>query len=137
MIKIIKQEWEITKTYIFDVVLRDGLIKLDWNDFEKRAMRYTPFMAVKADAPVSLSELTENALEAIRKNANKGVSCIMMVISYKKDCEIMIDEMGEVNEYFSRLADNDVDIVWGIQQADDIANNRCVTVFAFSKENIR
>lgn len=133
MIRIIKQEWEITKTYIFDVVLRDGLIKLDWNDFEIRAMRYTPFMAVRVDDSVSLSELTKNALEAIHKDANAGLSSIMMMISYKKDNEIMIDEMRELNEYFSRLADIDVDIAWGIQQADDITNNRCVSMFAFCK----
>jgi hypothetical protein len=133
MIEIIKQEWEITKTYIFDVVLRDGPIKLGWKDFEKRARKYVPFMAVKADASAPLSELVESVLEAIHKNDNKGVSCIMMVISYKKDNEIMIDEMGGLYECFSRLADNDVDIVWGIQQADDIENNRCVTVFAFQR----
>lgn len=55
----------------------------------------------------------------------------MMVISYKKDNEIMVDEMRELNDCFSRLADDDVDIVWGIQQADDIINNRRVTMFAF------
>lgn len=71
MIQIIKQEWEITKTYIFDIVLRDGLIKLDWNDFEKRAMQYKPCMAVWVDEPISLSSLTENALEIIRKDINK------------------------------------------------------------------
>lgn len=131
MIQIIKQEWEITKTYIFDVVLRDGLIKLDWNDFEKRAMQYKPCMAVWVDEPVSLSSLTENALEIIRKDINKKMSGIMMVISYKKDKEIMVDEMGELNDCFSRLADDDIDIVWGIQQADDIINNRRVTMFAF------
>lgn len=131
MIQIIKQEWEITKTYIFDIVLRDGLIKLDWNDFEKRAMQYKPCMAVWVDEPISLSSLTENALEIIRKDINKKMSGIMMVISYKKDKEIMVDEMGELNDCFSRLADDDVDIVWGIQQADDIINNRRVTMFAF------
>ncbi len=131
MIQIIKQEWEITKTYIFDVVLRDGLIKLDWNDFEKRAMQYKPCMAVWVDEPISLSSLTENALEIIRKDINKKMSGIMMVISYKKDNEIMVDEMGELNDCFSRLVDDDVDIVWGIQQADDIINNRRVTMFAF------
>lgn len=131
MIQIIEKEWEITKSYIFDVVLRDGLIKLDWHDFEMRAIKYKPFMAVKVDEPVSLSQLTEKAFEMIHKNNHKSLSSIMMVISYRKDNEIMMDEMGELNEYFSRLADNDIDIVWGIQQADDIINNRCVTVFAF------
>lgn len=133
MMTIIKQEWEITKTFIFDVALRDGLIKIDWSDFERMAKKYKPFMAVKVDVPAPLSELIENALEAIHKEINAGLSCIMMVISYKKDNEIMIDEMGKLNGCFSRLADNDVDIVWGIQQADDIENNRCVTIFAFRR----
>ena len=34
MVQIITREWEIAKTYIYEVVLRDGLIGLDWNDFE-------------------------------------------------------------------------------------------------------
>lgn len=131
MIQIIKQEWEITKTYIFDVALRDGMIKLDWHDFETRAMQHKPLVAVKADEPISLAKLTESALEAIHTYVNNEISSVMVVISYKKDNEIMMDEMGELNEFFSQMADEDIEIVWGIQQADDITNSRCVTVFAF------
>lgn len=131
MIQIIKQEWEITKTYIFDVALRDGMIKLDWHDFETRAMQHKPLVAVKADEPISLVKLTESVLEAIHMNINNEISSVMVVISYKKDNEIMMDEMGELNESFSQMADEDIEIVWGIQQAEDITNSRCVTVFAF------
>lgn len=37
MIKTITREWEITKDYIFEVALRNGIVKLGWHDFEKMA----------------------------------------------------------------------------------------------------
>ncbi len=37
MIQVITREWEVTKDYIFEVVLRDGIIKLGWHDFEMKA----------------------------------------------------------------------------------------------------
>ena len=46
----------------------------------------------------------------------------------------MMEELGGMNESFTRLADENVDIIWGVQQVDDITNNRCVTVFAFEKQ---
>ena len=34
MVQTITKEWQITKMYIYEVVLRDGVISLDWDDFE-------------------------------------------------------------------------------------------------------
>ena len=49
MVQTITKEWEITKTYIFDVASRDGIINLDWNDFESRARNMKVAVAVKVD----------------------------------------------------------------------------------------
>ena len=42
MIQIVTKEWEITKNYIFEVAMREGLINLDWYDFERRAQKSLP-----------------------------------------------------------------------------------------------
>lgn len=45
----------------------------------------------------------------------------------------MMDELGGMNECLSRLAEEDVEINWGVQEADEITNSRSMTVFAFEK----
>lgn len=133
MIQIITKEWEITKTYIYEVVLRDGLIKLDWKDFEMKARESRPAVAVKVDEANSLAELTFHAIGEVKKNVKRVLSCVMVVLSFKKGHDLMMDELGGMNESFSRLADENVDIMWGIQQIENINNNRSITVFAFEK----
>lgn len=130
MMQVIKQEWEITKTYIFDVALKDGLINLDWQDFETMARQYKPFVAVKVDESIALSELMEKTLLELRKNINEGLNSIIVAVAYKDD-EIVMDEMDGIKDCISRLIDEHVDIIFGIQQSDDITNSRCVTVYAF------
>lgn len=133
MIEVIKQEWEITKMYIFEVVLRDGMIKLDWHDFEMKAKESRPAVAVRADEPISLSELTTKAIDEVRQNVNGNLSCVMFIVSFKKNKELMMEELCGMNDCLSRLADENVDIIWGVQQAEEITNSRSVTVFAFEK----
>ena len=128
--QVIKQEWEITKTYIFDVALKEGLINLDWQDFETMARQYKPFVAVKVDESITLSELMEKTLLELRKNINEGLNSIIVAVAYKDD-EIVMDEMDGIKDCISRLIDEHVDIIFGIQQSDDITNSRCVTVYAF------
>ena len=130
MMQVIKQEWEITKTYIFDVALKEGLINLDWQDFETMARQYKPFVAVKVDESIALSELIEKALLELRRNINEGLNSIIVAVAYKDD-EIVMDEMDGIKDCISRLIDEHVDIIFGIQQTDDITSNRCVTVYAF------
>lgn len=133
MIQVIKQEWEITKTYIFDVVLRDGMIRLDWNDFEMRARENKPSVAVRVDEPLNISGLTEKAIDEMERNINGTLSIVMVVFSYKKDHELLMEELGGMNDTLERLANKNVDIIWGVQQTEEISNNRCITLFAFEK----
>ncbi len=130
MMQVIKQEWEITKTYIFDVALKEGLINLDWQDFETIARQYKPFVAVKVDESIALSELMEKTLLELRRNINEGLNSIIVAVAYKGD-EIVMDEIDGIKDCISRLIDEHVDIIFGIQQSDDITNSRCVTVYAF------
>lgn len=133
MVQIITREWEIAKTYIYEVVLRDGLIKLDWNDFEMKARHNKPAIAVKVYEPIGISGMTVKAIEEIKKNIKSALSSVMIIISYKKDQYLMMDEFGGMNESLSHLADDGVEIIWGIQEADEIINSRSIIVFAFEK----
>lgn len=133
MVKVITREWDIAKTYIYEVVLRDGLIRLDWNDFEMKAKESRPAVAVKVDEPLGISELTAKAIDEVKKNIKGTLSNVMVIISFKKGQDLMMEELGGMNGSLVRLADENVDIIWGIQQVEDITNNRCMTVFAFEK----
>lgn len=133
MVQIITREWEIAKTYIYEVVLRDGLIRLDWSDFEMKAQYNKPVVAVKVDEPLGVSEMTVKAIEEIKKNIKSTLSSVIIIISCKKGQHLMMDELGGMNESLSRLAKEDVEIIWGVQEADEIANSRSMTVFAFEK----
>ena len=133
MVQVITREWEIAKTYIYEVALRDGMISLDWNGFELKAWKNKPAVAVKVDEPLGISEMSVKAIDEIKKNINNTLSSVIIIISYKKDQPLMMDELGGMNECLSRLAEENVEINWGVQEADEITNSRSMTVFAFEK----
>lgn len=133
MVQVITREWEIAKTYIYEVALRDGMIRLDWNDFEMKAWKSKPAVAVKVDEQLGISEMTVKAIDEIKKNINNTLSSVIIIISYKSSQPLMMDELGGMNECLSRLAEEDVEINWGVQEADEIKNSRSMTVFAFEK----
>ena len=58
MVQVITRDWEIAKTYIYEVALRDGMIRLDWNDFEMKVWKIKPAVAVKVDEPFGISEIS-------------------------------------------------------------------------------
>lgn len=123
----------MTKNYIFEIVLRDGLIKLDWHDFEMKAQESRPAVAVKVDEPFNISKMTETALEEIKNNIKGTLASLMLIISYKKNKELMMEEIGGLHDSLSRLAEEGVDISLGIQQNGQIINDRNITVYAFEK----
>lgn len=133
MVQVITREWEIAKTYIYEVALRNGMIRLNWNDFEMKAWKSKPAVAVKVDEQLGISEMTVKAIDEVKKNINNTLSSVIIIISYKKDQPLMMYELGGMNECFSRLAEEDVEINWGGQEADEITNSRSMTVFAFEK----
>lgn len=130
MMQVINQEWEIAKTYIFDVALKEGIVNLDWHDFETQARQYKPVVAIKADESMALSELMKNVFLELRKNINEKLSSVIVSIVYKND-DITLDEMDGIRDSFSQLVGEHVDLIFGLLRTDDITNSRCVTVFAF------
>lgn len=133
MIQIVTKEWEITKNYIFEVAMREGLINLDSYDFERRAQESRPAVEVKVDEPLDISSMIEKAGEEVKNNINGTLSSLMLLISYKKDKELMMEEMNGLNDILPKLAEDNVDICWGIQQNEQTENDRCITIYAFER----
>ena len=98
-----------------------------------KAWKSKPAVAVKVDEPLGISEMSVKAIDEINNNINNTLSSVIIIISYKKDQPLMMDELGGMNECLSRLAEEDVEINWGVQEADEITNSRSMTVFAFEK----
>lgn len=128
MVQVITREWEITKTYIFEVALKEGAINLDWNDFEMNAQAGKPVAAVIIDDPQSIAEMGTKAIEEARKAVKSTLSSLIVVISYRKDNSLKMTELGELSEIFAGLPD--IDVIWGVQESDTITTTT-ITVFAF------
>ena len=83
LIRVIKDEQEITKDYFINVAQVRGLINLDLNDFRKFADKLKPIMEVIVDARISVSAQIETAMEEIRKQQTTVVSahnlCLLLV----------------------------------------------------------
>lgn len=57
--------------YIYEVVLQEGIINLDWNDFRSFAEEHRPLMAVKNEGDAPVSQLVDKAMSEARK---QGIS---------------------------------------------------------------
>ena len=133
MIQTITKEWEITQTYIFDVVMRDGLIKLDWDDFRNFAENHCPKIAVKVEEDLPISGLVECAMREIEKYCLGRLASFIVSISYKRDDEIMMDEINGLSESLASIADKDIEIKWGLSPNDNVRYRRSLCMFVFEK----
>lgn len=131
MVQTITREWEITKAYIYEVALHDGVVSLDWDDFQTLAESHRPLMAIKIDGDVAVKELVAKAMNEINRQCSSKPSGLIVSISYKKDEEIMMDEMFGLSDSMDNIATENVEIKWGISQNDSQKSKRCVWVFAF------
>lgn len=134
MVQVITKEWEIAKTYMVDVVSEAGNVSLDWDDFEVFARQSRPAVAVKVDEALGVAELTGKALEEVKNAVEGELFGVLVVIAYKNDQKLVMNELKEMNEALPFDADSDVEVMWGVTPTDDIANARCITVFAFEKQ---
>ena len=133
MIQVFTKEWEITKTYIFDVVEKKSLICLDWHDFESRAMVSRPVVAVKVDEPLTFSELISKGIGLAKQHIRGTLSSLMIVSACKTGKDLMMEDMSGMSECLNEYADAGVDIVWSLQETADIEHHLCVMIFAFEK----
>ena len=120
MIQTITKEWQITKMYIYEVVLRDGVISLDWDDFETFAEKHCPLMAIRNEGDVPVKDLVMEVMDEVTKHCSDKPSSIIISISHQKDAEIMMDEMFGLSDSMDEIASENVEIKWGIIQGDNL-----------------
>lgn len=131
MVQTITREWEIAKAYMYEVALHDGVISLDWDDFQTLAESHRPLTAIKIEGDESITDLVAKAMSEIKKQYSDSPSGIIVSISYKKGDEIMMDEMFGLSDSMDNIATENVEIKWGISQNDSLKNKRSICVFAF------
>lgn len=131
MVQTITREWAIAKTYMYEVALHDGVISLDWDDFQTLAENHRPLMAIKIDGDAAVKELVAKTMNEIHRECSSSPSGLIVSISYKKGEEIMMDEMFGLSDSMDNIANENVEIKWGISQNDSQKSKRCVWVFAF------
>lgn len=131
MVQVFTKEWQITKTYIYDVAMINGLINLDWDNFEAFADDCRPLVAVKNEGDASVGELVQEALDEVRVYGEDKISHIILSISRKEIAGIDMEEMSAVNDCLSVFDDMDMEIKWGVSQNDSMESMYRVCVFAF------
>lgn len=131
LIRVIKDEQEITKDYFINVAQVRGLINLDLNDFRKFTDKLKPIMEVIVDARISVSAQIETAMEEIRKQQTTVVSAIILSVSFKPSYPLMMEELEGMADCLNNLTKQDIEVIWGIQERAYISNQRSVSLFVF------
>ena len=131
LIRVIKDEQEITKDYFINVAQVRGLINLGLNDFRKFADKLKPIMEVIVDARISVSAQIETAMEEIRKQQTTVVSAIILSVSFKPSYPLMMEELEGMANCLNNLTKQDIEVIWGIQERAYISNQRSVSLFVF------
>lgn len=131
LIRVIKDEQEITKDYFINVAQVRGLINLDLNDFRKFADKLKSIMEIIVDARISVSAQIETAMEEIRKQQTTVVSAIILSVSFKPSYPLMMEELEGMADCLNNLTKQDIEVIWGIQERANISNQRSVSLFVF------
>ena len=108
LIRVIKDEQEITKDYFINVAQAEGLINLDLNDFRKFADKYKLAMQITVGARISVSAQIEIAMEEIRKHGITVVSAIILSVSFNSSYSLMMKELESVSDCLNNLTKQNV-----------------------------
>lgn len=131
MVRIITREWEIAKTYIYEVALQEGKISLDWNDFESMAEEHRPMIAAISEGDGTVADLAKDAIREMMKHTAVKPKGIIVGISSRKDAELKMDEITELPTCLGDVGCDDCDISWGLNSEDCQESRISVAVFAF------
>lgn len=137
MKRVVTQEWEFAKTFIFDFVLRSGTTKLEWDDFYAFAEKHHPLVAVIVEDNMPLYQLAELAISEIQKYALDNLSCIIISICYKEGESITIDEISAFAERINSIAENEVQIQWSVSPNNQINSDRSIGIYIFENDTIK
>lgn len=131
-VAIITKEWEITKDYIFDVVMKHGLINLDWHDFANFASMYKPLFAIKADGYGTMSDQMSIALKGMNLQTDVKISAVIISMAYDPSSPMAVDEMNGMNVKLDELVSQGMDVLWGLREDEGIPYERSVTLYVFA-----
>ena len=135
MIQIIQREQEIANMFLEDTAQGDWAIKLGKADFEKVSIGRKPIIAVKAEDDKSIGELSEIAFDEIKKTGCKPAYFIV-ILSYRQDEELMMQELSGFNDCVSTYIDKDTDLKWSVQSLNDMPFIRRITIIAFAQDQL-
>lgn len=134
MIERINKEWEITSTYIFNVISKKGVINLAWNDFCYMAREHKPITLVSVSNNQSLSNIVKVGLQELINDATLKITGIIVAIETAKGTELMMKEMQEVSACFTDMFNEMVNVIWGLQENEKLPmNDRSIMIFAFGE----
>ena len=136
MVQVITREWEITKTYIYEVVSKKRQRDLRWKAFELKAQDNKPVVAVKVDEPLPLYEIARTAFDEIKKNVKGRLSCMFFFVYYKKGRGVDWDDVGELNSHLYDIIRKEKGpeaFYVGAKESDTITNYLSIAIYAFEK----
>lgn len=127
MVQVITNEREIEQNYLINVAQVPGLIHLDMNDFYKFANKHKLVMEVIVDSPAPVSEQTKTAVAEVKKHGIETIAAIILSVSYNSLLPLTIEELNSVSDFF----DNEIEVARGVQENDNILNDRSISLFVF------
>ena len=127
MVQVITNEREIEQNYLINVAQVPGLIHLDMNDFYKFANKHKLVMEVIVDSPAPVSEQTKTAVAEVKKHGIETIAAIILSVCYNSLLPLTIEELNSVSDFF----DNEIEVARGVQENDNILNDRSISLFVF------
>lgn len=131
LIRVIKDEQEITSDYFINVAQVKGLINLDLYDFRKFADKHKLIMEIIVDAHIPVSTQMGTAMNEIRKQGITMVSAIILSVSFNPSHPFMMEEVEGTIDCLDNLTKQNIKVIWGIQERTNISNQRSVSLFVF------
>lgn len=132
MIHVTTKKRKIAKGFLNDIAQGDWAIRLDKSDFYETCNQHKPIIAVRAEDDKSIAELTAIALDEIRKAGCKPM-CFIVMLSFRHDDELMMQEFAAFNDCFSAFIDENTELKWGVQSLTDMPCKRRITIIAFAQ----
>lgn len=126
IVQVITDKHEIVKNYYTNVAQAHGLIHLDMNDFYGFANKHKLTMEVIVDSPAPVPEQTKTAVAEVKKHGIKTIAAIILSVSYNSLLPLTIEELNSVRDFFDCN-----EIKRGVQENDNILNDRSISLFVF------
>lgn len=126
MVQVITNVQEIEQNYCNNVAQVPGLVHLDMNDFYSYANKHKLVMEVIVDSPAPVPDQIKTAVAEVKKHGIETIAAIILSISFNPSLPLMMKELNCVSDFFDCN-----EIKRGIQENDNISNDRSISLFVF------